>query len=155
YEHYHFQGQFIDIKEDTPAVSPFWNDRTSSIIVYEEAEHPPVIKEVMIFEHAGYAGKSQTLPIGRYDTAQLLIGDRTLSSALVPCGMALRLYEKPNFQGAFLDIRDDTPGVILDWQDRTSSIIVTEAPVGLWKTSNTNIGVLGESSDFSGVRGIS
>ena len=49
YEHYHFQGRFIDIKEDTPVISPFWNDRTSSIIVYSEAEQPPVIKEVIIF----------------------------------------------------------------------------------------------------------
>ncbi|MGH8480168.1 MAG: beta/gamma crystallin-related protein [Gammaproteobacteria bacterium] len=38
YEHYHFQGRFIDIKEDTPVVSRFWNDRTSSIIVHGEAD---------------------------------------------------------------------------------------------------------------------
>jgi hypothetical protein len=155
YDHYHFQGRFIDIKEDTPVISQFWNDRTSSIIVYGEAEQPPVIKEVMIFEHANYAGKSQTLQKGKYDTAQITIGNDSLSSALVPYGMVLRLYEHANFQGAFIDIRDDTLAVSMDWNDRTSSIIVYEAAIGLWKISNANAGVIGESSEFNGVRGIS
>jgi hypothetical protein len=112
YEHYHFQGRFIDIKEDTPVVSQFWNDRTSSIIVYDEAEQPPVTKEVIIFEHANHGGTFQVLPIGEYDTAQILIGDNALSSALVPSGMVLRLYEDANYelyrqQGAMVFILAD------------------------------------------------
>ncbi|MGZ8159472.1 MAG: beta/gamma crystallin-related protein [Methylobacter sp.] len=126
YEHYHFQGRFIDIKEDTPVISPFWNDRTSSIIVYGEAEQPPITKEVMIFEHANYGGNSQTLQKGKYDTAQISIGNDTISSALVPLGMVLRLYEHTNFQGVFIDIKSDTPAVSMDWNDRTSSIVVDE-----------------------------
>jgi tetratricopeptide (TPR) repeat protein len=125
YEHYHFQGRFIDIKEDTPAVSQFWNDRTSSIIVYGDDEQPPVTREVMIFEHANHTGRFQILPEGSYDLAQILIGNDTLSSALVPSGMKLRLYEHANFQGAFIDIREDTKAVSLDWNDRASSIVVT------------------------------
>jgi hypothetical protein len=62
---------------------------------------------------------------GRYDVAQMLIGNDTLSSALVPSGMVLRLYEHANFQGAFIDIREDTLAVSLDWNDRVSSIVVT------------------------------
>lgn len=124
YEHYHFQGRFIDIKEDTPAISQFWNDRTSSIIVYGEAEQPPVTKEVMIFEHANHVGKSQILQKGEYDVSQMVIGNDTLSSALVPSGMKLRLYEHANFQGAFIDIREDTRAVSLNWNDRASSIVV-------------------------------
>jgi Beta/Gamma crystallin len=155
YEHSHFQGHFIDIKEDTPVISPFWNDRTSSIIVYGEAEQPPVIKEVRIFEHAYYGGSSQTLQKGKYDIAQLLIGNDTFSAAQVPYGMVLRLYEHANFQGAFIDIREDTPVVSIDWNDRPSSIVVDEAPIGLWVVSNANAGVIGESAEFNGIRGIS
>ena len=124
YEHYHFQGRFIDIKADTPVISQLWNDRTSSIIVYDEAEQPPLTKEVIIFEHFNHVGKSQILQKGEYDVAQILIGDDTLSSALVPTGMKLRLYEHANFQGAFVDIREDTKAVNLDWNDRASSIVV-------------------------------
>ena len=129
YEHYHFHGRFIDIKEDTPIINQFWNDRTSSIIVYGEAEQPPITKEVMIFEHANYGGKSQTLQKGEYDTAQIIIGNDILSSALVPTGMVLRLYEHANFQGAFIDIRGDTPAVSMDWNDRASSIVVSEGAI--------------------------
>lgn len=124
YEHFHFQGRFIDVKEDTTAISQFWNDRTSSIIVYGEDEQPPVTKEVMIFEHANHTGRFQILPEGEYDVAEILIGNDILSSALVPSGMKLRLYEHASFQGAFLDIREDTRAVSLDWNDRASSIVV-------------------------------
>jgi hypothetical protein len=132
YEHFHFQGRFIDIKEDTPVLSPpvlseFWNDRTSSIVIYGQAEQPPVTKEVIIFEHANLDGNFQILQEGNYDTARLTIGDNTLSSALVPYGMLLRLYENPGFQGEFIDIWDDIPAVSSDWNDRASSIVVTAA----------------------------
>jgi hypothetical protein len=129
YEHYHFQGRFIDIAEDTPIISQFWNDRTSSIIVYDAAEPPPITREVMIFEHANYGGLSQILQKGNYDTAQITIGNETLSSALIPTGMMLRLYEHANFQGAFIDIRGDTPAIRMDWNDRASSIVVGEEAV--------------------------
>ncbi len=131
YEHFHFQGQFIDIKEDTPAISQSWNDRTSSIIVYKDTEPSPIIKTALIFEHANYGGRFQLLQPGKYDVARLLIGNDTLSSALVPSSLVLRLYEHANFQGAFIEIRVDTPAVSMDWNDRVSSIIVYEAAMAL------------------------
>ena len=36
YEHFHFQGRSIEIRENTPAITLSWNDRASSIIVYVE-----------------------------------------------------------------------------------------------------------------------
>lgn len=155
YEHYHFQGRFIDLRKDTKAVSPFWNDRSSSIIVYEETEPPPVIKEVMIFDHANYGGKFQLLKSGKYDTAQILIGDKMLSSALIPYGMSVRLFEQPNLQGESLTLREDTPTIKPEWNDRAASMIVEASPVAFWKINNRNVGILGESSESNGVRGIS
>ncbi len=153
YEHYHFQGRFIDLRKDAKAVIPFWNDRASSLIVYEEAEQPPVIKEVMIFEHAGYGGKSQLLIPGKYTAAQLLIGNKALSSALIPYGMSIRLFEQANLQGESITLREDTPTIHIAWNDRAASMIVEASPVAFWKTSNRNIGLLGESSESNGVRG--
>jgi hypothetical protein len=146
YEHFHFQGQFIDITQDTPAVSPDWNDKASSIIVYAKTDAPPVIKEVIIFADANYQGNFQILQTGKYDAAQLSIGNDRLSSALVPNGMVLRLFENTNFQGASIDIRHDTPAVSMDWNDRTSSIMVLEAANIVLSFPENEIGLLDEQS---------
>jgi len=155
YEHSHFQGRFIDIAKDTPAIDLFWNDRISSIIVYGADEQPPMINEVVIFEHSDYAGRSQVLKPGKYNQTFIELGDDAVSSALVPYGMLLTLYENPDFLGASFEIRNDTPAVPLEWNDKASSLIVAEAPVGLWKISNSGAGVIGESTEYNGVRGIS
>ena len=155
YHHAHFQGPFIDIRQDTPVMTSFWNDQTSSIVVYEESDQPPITREVVIFQHRDYSGNSQILQKGQYGTPQILIGDNSLSSAMIPYGMVVRLYEGPNFQGESIELRDDTPVINLEWNDRVSSIVVDEAPVSFWKVSNTSAGVIGESSAYNGVRGIS
>jgi hypothetical protein len=154
FEHYHFQGRFIDIRADTPALDAYWDNRPSSIVVYDATGTPPDTKEVMIFEHANYAGTFQVLAKGQYDVAQLQIGDNALSSALVPYGMVLRLFENPGFGGAFVELREDTPAVSMDWNDRASSVVVQEAPVGLWQFSASNVAIMGESTVFNGIRGL-
>lgn len=155
YEHSHFQGHFIDIAKDTPAINLFWNDRISSIIVYSANEQPPAIAEVIIFEHSDYNGKAQILKPGKYNLPLIELGDNAVSSVQVPYGMLLTLYEHPNFQGPSVEIRNDTPAISLDWNDRASSLIVAEAPVGFWRISNSSAGVIGESTAYNGVRGIS
>jgi hypothetical protein len=154
FEHYHFQGRFIDIRADTPALDAYWDNRTSSIVVYNATDPPPDTKEVMIFEDANYAGAFQILEIGQTDQGNLSIGDNKLSSALVPYGMVLRLFENPGFSGAFTELREDTPAVSMDWNDRASSVVVEEAPVGTWQFSDTNVAIMGESTVFNGVRGL-
>jgi len=42
YEHFLFRGEFIDIRADTPAINLPWNDRASSIVVYEEGQQPSI-----------------------------------------------------------------------------------------------------------------
>jgi Beta/Gamma crystallin len=128
YEHFHFQGKLIDIRTDTPETSLVWNDRTSSIRVSKPDELIPITKEVIIFEHDGLGGAFQILSIGEYDGVNqpLQVGNG-LSSALIPKGMVLRLYEQPNFGGAQIEFREDmTMANHLDWNDRTKSIKVYE-----------------------------
>ncbi len=155
YEHSHFQGRYLDIKTDTAAVSPFWQDRTSSIIVYSATEPSPFTGEVVIYFDSDYIGKFQVLKPGKYNVSDLTIGDNALSSALVPYGMLLRLYELPDFQGATFEIRSDTRAVPLEWNDKASSIEVVEAPVPFWQINDHNAAVIGESVEYNGVRGIS
>jgi hypothetical protein len=154
FEHFHFQGRFIDIRADTPSLDAYWDNRPSSIVVYDATGTPPDTKEVMIFEHANYAGKSQVLAKGQHDAAQLQIGDNALSSALVPYGMVLRLFENPGFGGASVELREDTSAVSMDWNDRASSVVVEEAPVALSQFSATNAAIMGESTVFNGIRGL-
>lgn len=154
FEHYHFQGRFIDIRANTPALDAYWDNRTSSIVVYNATATPPDTREVMIFQDANYSGSFQILAAGQYDTPQLQIGDNALSSALVPYGMVLRLFENPGFSGAFIELREDTSAVSMDWNDRASSVVVGQAPVGTWQFSATNVAIMGESTVFNGVRGL-
>jgi hypothetical protein len=42
YEHFLFRGAFIDIRTDTPAINLPWNDRASSIVVYDEGQQPSI-----------------------------------------------------------------------------------------------------------------
>ena len=42
YEHSLFRGEFIDIRANTPAITLPWNDRVSSILVYDEGQEPTI-----------------------------------------------------------------------------------------------------------------
>jgi hypothetical protein len=42
YEHFLFRGAFIDVNSDTPAISAPWNDRVSSIVVYDAGQQPVI-----------------------------------------------------------------------------------------------------------------
>jgi hypothetical protein len=157
YEHSWFQGRYVDIAMDTPALPMFWNDRTSSVIVYAASHQPPVVTEVILFEHASYPGASQVLAPGRYQLAEgeLNLPNDSLSSALVPRGLVLRLYKDAGFAGAFVDFAGDVEALSPEWNDSVSSIAVFVAPPGFVAQSTLNAGLVGESTGFNGVRGIS
>jgi Beta/Gamma crystallin len=129
YEHWHFQGRYLDVAMDTPVLPRFWNDRTSSLIVYAATDEPPVTDVVEVYEHGSYQGKSQTSKVGRYDSADgtLELND-SISSVLLPPGLLLRLYENPGFTGAFVDLAGDVEALGSDWNDRASSMEVLNAP---------------------------
>ncbi len=42
YEHFLFRGAFIDVRANTPAITLPWNDRVSSIVVYDEGQQPSI-----------------------------------------------------------------------------------------------------------------
>ncbi len=79
---------------------------------------------VMLFKDASYAGESQAFGPGRYDTAQLKIGNDQASSVLVPPGYKVTLYKDAGFKGAKKVLTADTTYVGADFNDITSSIVV-------------------------------
>lgn len=42
YEDFLFRGAFIDVRQNTPALTAVWNDRVSSIVVYEDGQQPSI-----------------------------------------------------------------------------------------------------------------
>lgn len=82
--------------------------------------------QITIYEHAYYEGKSQKLGIGRHDMASLNIGNDQLSSVKVPKGFKVVLYEHANFSGETMELSKNTEFVGEEFNDLTSSIVVTE-----------------------------
>ena len=81
----------------------------------------------MLYADANYLGASQSLVAGSYDTAQLSIGNDTISSARVPTGCKLTLFQNGGYGGATQVLTKDWAGGLSDpWNDVTSSIRVEE-----------------------------
>jgi len=91
------------------------------------------IKEVTIYEHGNYEGRSQKLGPGRYNIGDLSIGNDCLSSLKIPEGVRVTLYEHADFEGDVRIFDADTPWVGNDFNDKTSSILIemmeTEGPL--------------------------
>jgi hypothetical protein len=83
--------------------------------------------EVIIYEDANFQGKSAAHGVGRYDLGQLGIANDTLSSLRVPLGMEATLYENAHFAGQSKTFTRDAGYVGDDFNDITSSIVVTAA----------------------------
>lgn len=114
YEHADYQGQPTVLTASIPLVP--MNDCTSSIQV-EKNVFP------VVYEHNDYGGRFQVLDEGRYDLAQLSIGNDIISSVKVPSGWIVRLYEHAGFLGETKTLTADTTA-LPTFNDRASSIVV-------------------------------
>lgn len=125
-----------DLKRDQPGGQD-WGDKVSSVRVTPPAGVPEVsCAEPVLFENDGFQGRQ--FPLLR-DTSNLHsfdAGDKA-SSACIPIGWSIVLFENTNFSGNSLsltgpqtirDMKRDRPNG-QDWGDRVSSVRVT-APGG-------------------------
>lgn len=126
YEHADFKGKTKIFTEDTTYVGKDFNDKISSIVV-ELA--------VKIFKDANYEGKSQTLPLGSYNTKKLDIGNDKLSSIKIPSGLMVTLFEHTDYKGRMKTFIEDTTYVGDDFNDITSGILVSLAGVDIPDTA--------------------
>ncbi|MCP2279592.1 hypothetical protein SAMN04244553_6516 [Nocardia amikacinitolerans] len=126
YEHAWFQGAFIDFTSDTPAVPMEWNDRISSLIVYHAEDGPPRIDYVVALDYQ-WSRPVLQLKVGKYpDLSTTTLGVSALSVLLIPAGLAVRLWEFPEYQGATIDLYGDTLVMPPGWDNRASSLEVFE-----------------------------
>lgn len=99
-----------------------FNDLTSSMMV--EMIDPENL--VVTIYSGSYAGASQTLSPGRYQSSDIQIGEREISSLRVPPGMRATLYEGGDFRGMnyTAERNTDFTGAVRD--NRYSAIIVED-----------------------------
>lgn len=112
-----------------------WNTRLSRIDkLFTGTLYPTVQPTVTIFEHGSFGGSSLRLPPGRYDLADLAIGNDVLSSLRVPAGLRATLYRHAGFGGDAVAYTADASS-IGGFNDLASSIVV-EAGVVLYEHGN-------------------
>jgi hypothetical protein len=107
YEHFHFQGQFIDIRDDTPDLGS-WDAKASSLIVYPDGATPPRTTSVVLVQlqnNDTWDGPSWVFNAGDGSQAE---PSMTVRSGLVPDGMVVTFYDQPGFAGDHRDYTQDT-----------------------------------------------
>ncbi len=132
-----FRGEFIDINTDTPDMTLPWHDKASSIVVYKAGEQP-IIKPygpVMAINHFESPGP------GVYGESKTWNGVRGVSQASHHAAVA-GVNEVPAADPAGQPLFPG-PGVLG----------VSEG-VGVWGSSKTWVGVLGETEGTSGGAGV-
>lgn len=100
-----------------------------------QSKSPDSNFKVTVYEHANYGGRSQELPVGRYNLQQLSIGNDIISSIKVPTGLIVTAYEHIDFGGKTKVFTEDTSYVGNDFNDKISSIVV-ELAVKIYEHAN-------------------
>ncbi|MFI5818141.1 hypothetical protein ACIA8I_03130 [Streptomyces rishiriensis] len=107
YEHFHFQGQFIDIRESTADLNQ-WSAKASSLAIYRDGEEPPRTTEVVLIQLPNL--DTWDGPFWVFSAANGIQNAPTMSirSAHIPEGMILTLFSGPDFTGSAFDFTQDT-----------------------------------------------
>jgi hypothetical protein len=128
YDGDNFTGTSLTLTaNDSCLVNDNFNDRTSSIRV--EAVASPA----KVFQHCSFGGYQATLAVGDYTLAQLQslgVADNDLSSAQIPSGYELVVYDGDNFSGASTTRTGGDWSCFVDqgWNDRVSSLRYRKTP---------------------------
>ncbi len=135
YEHFLFRGAFIDILENTPAITLPWNDRVSSIVVYEEGQQPSINAYGPVVGVNSLDARSGGGP-GIYGESQAWNAVRGVTYAPGHAAV-VGVSEVHNLLGQ----RQSDPGPgVLGQSDGT----------GVWGASKTWVGVFGETHSTVG-----
>ncbi|MEU6298964.1 hypothetical protein [Streptomyces erythrochromogenes] len=80
----------------------------------------------IVYTEPKFAGRSQHLGPGRYDTVDLRIPNDSISSVAVPKGLKVTLFEHSGFRGASAVIKADTGDLGASSFDNTASSVTVE-----------------------------
>jgi len=99
-------------------------------IEYIKEEKPSAPEVVTLFD-GNMFGEGKELQVGRYSTATMGLPDNALSSIRIPRGFHVTLYDQPDFNGRYLELRSDADAIVLTknaFNNITSSIVVDTIP---------------------------
>lgn len=126
YEFGGFEGRTLELRSDASTsilTANNFNNTASSVRI----EEIPAADLVVTVFRDSYSGPSITFTPGRYNVESLAFGDDQLSSARVPKGMRLILYEDTNFMGRSVTLEADADLTgIKTFNDHTSSLVVED-----------------------------
>jgi hypothetical protein len=107
YEHFHFQGQFIDIHQDTDNLNT-WDSKASSLIVYKKGDPPPRTTIVVLVELPNNDTWDGPFWIFSAENGMQSQPNMKIRSGLIPAGMVVTLFSGPGFTGTSTDFTQDT-----------------------------------------------
>jgi hypothetical protein len=144
-----WRGNTITITSDTSDLGRQWNDKTASVMVRDPTNQNP---KVALWRNNNYNGSCVLFPRGAHDIQELQIMNDRVTSAEVPRGMLVILYEHSRFRGRLLASDYSIPRLSDYINDRTSSVIV-EAEAGyeeLLRKSEVHAGAIGQPPRMEG-----
>lgn len=130
YEHFHFQGEMLDVRENTPDLGT-WSNKASSVIVYKDGDPAPrttIVVLVQLAQKDTWDG-----PFWVYsadDNGMQSQPQMTIRSALIPVGMVVSMFSAPGFGGHRTDYLTDTAD-LGDNEPGSYSFIVWDQQVGM------------------------
>lgn len=130
YEHFHFQGEMLDVRENTADLGT-WDDKASSAIVYKDGDPAPRTTIVVLIQLADK--DTWDGPFWVYaadDNGMQAEPQMTIRSALIPVGMVVSLFSAPGFNGTRTDYTSDTAD-LGDNEPGAYSFIVWDQQVGM------------------------
>ncbi len=108
YEHFHFQGQFIDIRDSTQDLET-WDAKTSSLIVYTDGDTPPRTTSVVLVQLPNNDTWDGPFWVYSASDGSQSEPNMVIRSGLIPDGMAVTFFDQPGFAGDHRDYTQDTP----------------------------------------------
>jgi hypothetical protein len=134
FEDENFGGRSISLTQDSGMdvlTANSFNNETSSLAIEETTITPPVVTGPVVTVYSDkFSGSSQTFTPGRYALNNIMVGDDQISSATVPSGLRLILFEDDEFKGYSLTAEGNIDlAVSKVFDNRASSLIVEDATV--------------------------
>ena len=107
YEHFHFQGRHLDVRETTDDLND-WDAMASSLIVYNEGDPAPRTTSVVLVQLPGNDTWDGPFWVFSASDGTQSAPNMKIQSALIPDGMVVTIYAQPGFAGPSTDYTQDT-----------------------------------------------
>lgn len=101
----------------------------------EQQQGPDAALKVTFYDACNFGGREVELGIGSYNTNEMKLPNKSISSLKISDGVKVTLYDQPNFKGRSIDFFSDVNCLIdQDFNDKTSSFKIAKYDERLYAT---------------------